>query len=115
MKRFTIYVFCLFLTGCAAKSGVVPIGPDTYMVSRQAATGFSGLGNLKAEAFQEANEYCRGQNKYIRVVNTTESAPPYVWGNFPRAEVQFMCLDKTDSELTRPKMEKAPDTVIEIK
>ena len=115
MKRFYIIVLCIFLAGCAAKSGVVAIGPDTYMVSRQAATGFSGLGNLKAEAFQEANVFCNSQNKYIRVVNTTESAPPYVWGNFPRAEVQFMCLDKTDSELTRPKMEKTPDTVIKVK
>ena len=39
----------------------------------------------------------------------------YVMGNFPRAEVQFMCLEKTDAELTRPKMEKTPDAVIKIK
>jgi len=85
------------------------------MVSRQAATGFSGLGTLKADAFQEANSYCLAQKKYIRVVNTSESSPPYVLGNFPRAEVQFMCLEKDDAELTRPKMEKSPDTVIEVK
>ena len=47
----------LFISGCASNSGVVPIGPDTFMVSRQAATGFSGLGTLKADAFQEANQY----------------------------------------------------------
>ena len=114
-KLILLFVAMLIVSGCAANSGVVPIGPDTFMVSRQAATGFSGLGTLKADAFQEANEYCLSQNKYIRVVNTSESAPPYVWGNFPRAEVQFMCLDKSDVELTRPKMEKAPDTVIQIK
>jgi hypothetical protein len=105
----------LILFGCASNSGVVPIGPETFMVSRQAATGFSGLGTLKADAFKEANEYCVSQNKNIRVVNTNESSPPYVMGNFPRAEVQFMCLDKTDVELTRPKIRKTPDTVIEIR
>ena len=116
MKKLALlFVVFLILAGCAANSGVVPIGPDTFMVSRQAASGFSGLGTLKADAFQEANQYCLSQKKNIRVVNTNESSPPYVMGNFPRAEVQFMCLEKTDVEFTRPKMEKTPDTVIEIK
>lgn len=105
MKKYLL-LSLLIVTGCASNSGVVPIGPETFMVSRQAATGFSGLGTLKAEAFQEANQYCIKQNKNIRVVNTSESSPPYVLGNFPRAEVQFMCLDKSDAELTRPKMQK---------
>jgi hypothetical protein len=85
------------------------------MVSRQAATGFSGSGTLKAEAFKEANEYCMAQQKKMQVVNTSEAQPPYVLGNFPKAEVQFMCLDATDSELVRPKLRKEPDTVIEIR
>ncbi|MCF6289530.1 MAG: hypothetical protein L3J03_00785 [Desulfobacterales bacterium] len=115
MKNIVFLFSLLLILGCASNSGVVPIGPETFMVSRQAATGFSGLGTLKADAFKEANEYCTSQNKNIRVVNTNESSPPYVMGNFPRAEIQFMCLDKNDAELTRPKMQKAPDTVIEIK
>jgi hypothetical protein len=114
MKRYVL-ISLIVVSGCASNSGVVPIGPDTFMVSRQAATGFSGLGTLKADAFQEANQYCIKQNKNIRVVNTSESSPPYVMGNFPRAEVQFMCLEKSDAELTRPKMQKMPDTVIEVR
>lgn len=106
MKKY-LYVILLSLSGCASTSSVAPIGPDTFMVSRQAATGFSGLGTLKADAFQEANKYCVGQNKHIRVVNTNESSPPYVLGNFPRVEIQFMCLEKTDTELTRPKIQKS--------
>jgi len=85
------------------------------MVSRQAASGFSGLGTLKADAFREANKYCMSQNKHVRVVNSVQSSPPYVLGNFPRAEIQFMCLDKADVELTRPKMQKSPETVIEVR
>ena len=85
------------------------------MVSRQAATGFSGSGTLKAEAFREANEYCTGQGKMIQVVNTSEAKPPFVLGNFPKAEVQFMCLSRGDTELARPKMKPGADTVIEIR
>ena len=92
MKR----LFCasiLVLAGCASNSGVVPMGPDTYMVSRQAPTGFSGAGSLKAEALQEANQHCVSQRKELLVVNTNEAQPPFILGNYPRAEVQFKCVE----------------------
>lgn len=49
MKKVIYSVLVILVTGCASNSGVVPIGPDTFMVSRQAATGFSGSGTLKAD------------------------------------------------------------------
>jgi len=72
------------------------------MVSRQAATGFSGSGTLKAEALREANKHCAGQKKVLKVISTTEAQPPYVLGNFPKAEVQFMCLNADDPRLADP-------------
>lgn len=112
----TIYFsLAILLSACASNSGVVPIGSDTYMVSRQAATGFSGSGTLKAEAFREANEFCLSQKKKLQVVSTTEAQPPYILANFPKAEIQFMCLDANDPELSRPKLKKDADTVIEIR
>jgi len=85
------------------------------MVSRQAATGFSGSGTLKAEAFQEAAQYCEKLGKSLQVVSTQEASPPYVFGNFPKAEVQFMCLNTSDAEFNRPKLKKSADTVVEIR
>ena len=85
------------------------------MVSRQAATGFSGSGKLKAEAFQEASQYCEKLGKSLQVVSTHEASPPYILANFPKAEIQFMCLDAKDAELNRPKLRKEADTVIEVK
>jgi hypothetical protein len=108
-------LFCTMLVGCASNSGVIPIGPDTFMVSRQAATGFSGSGTLKAEAFGEAHRYCGGQKKVMQVVSTNEATPPFIFGNFPKAEVQFMCLDAGDPEIARPKLRKEPDAVVEIR
>jgi hypothetical protein len=83
----------VFLTGCAANPGVAPMGPDTYVVTRQAATGFSGTGDLKVEALREANQHCMSLKKEMHVVSATESQPPYIFGKYPRAEVQFKCLD----------------------
>lgn len=83
----------LLLAGCASNSGVVPMGSDTFMLSRQAATGFSGAASLKAEALQEANQHCQAQKKELLVVSTNEAQPPFILGNYPRAEVQFKCID----------------------
>lgn len=113
--RAALLTVAVLISGCASNSGVIPIGTDIFMVSRQAATGFSGSGTLKAEVFQEANQYCLSQRKKLQVVNTYEAQPPFVLGNFPKAEVQFMCLDVGDVELARPKLKKDADTVIEIR
>jgi hypothetical protein len=101
-------VLPLAVAGCAANSGVAPLGVDTFVVSRQAATGFSGSGNLKGEALTEADQYCAGQNKSLLVTNTKEAAPPYVMGNFPKAEVQFMCLNPSDPRLAPPPIQTRP-------
>ena len=85
------------------------------MVSRQAATGFSGSGTLKAEAFKEATDFCSKRSQMLQVVSTHEASPPYILANFPKAEVQFMCLDTKDAELGRPKLHKEPDTIVEVK
>ena len=108
MKTLLCVVTIGLLSGCAANTGVIPIGQDTFMVSRQAATGFSGSGNLKAEVFGEANQYCKSNGKVLQVVSTQEAAPPYILGNYPKAEVQFMCLDANDREVGRPKLRPEP-------
>lgn len=111
----TSLIATLLISGCAQKSGAIQIGPDTYMITNQAASGFSGLSTLKAEAFQDGAKFCAKSNKYLRVINTQQSSGPYVMGNFPYVEIQFMCLSKSDRELTRPKLRKSPDTVIEVR
>ena len=49
------------------------------------------------------------------MVSTHEASPPYILANFPKAEIQFMCLDTKDAELNRPKLRKEPGTVVEVK
>jgi hypothetical protein len=48
----------LLVAGCASQTGVVPNGGG-YLIAKQAATGFPGLSNLKAESMGEANQYCQ--------------------------------------------------------
>lgn len=83
------------LAGCASSTGVAPLGGGLYMIAKQAATGFPGLGNLKAEAIQEAQTFCTSSGKELHVESMSETAPPYVLGNYPRAEVHFRCAPKS--------------------
>ncbi|HZV67131.1 MAG TPA: hypothetical protein VFG03_19735 [Telluria sp.] len=80
------------LTGCAANSGVVATGHDSYFVSRQAATGFSGMGTLKAEAMGEAGQFCGAKGQALQVISESDAKPPYILGNFPKTEIQFRCI-----------------------
>jgi len=102
MRIVLVVVGTAVLASCAANSGVAPTGPNSFVVSRQAATGFSGSGTLKAEALTEAGQFCASQDRALLVTDSKEAAPPYVMGNFPKAEVSFMCLATDDPRLTPP-------------
>jgi hypothetical protein len=89
--------------GCASHTDVVPVGHDTYMIAEQPATGPPSLGNTKAEIIEEGSRYCAGLGKEFQLVSTQETQPPYILGNYPRAEIQFMCLSAGDPEYQRPR------------
>lgn len=91
MKKLVLFCTVVF-AGCASNSGIVTIGPDAYFVSRQAATGFSGMSSLKAEAMNEAGQFCVSKGKAVQVTNENDSKPPYILGNFPRTEIRFKCV-----------------------
>lgn len=91
-KIVVLIVYCIVITGCAANSGIVPMGGDTYMVSRQAATGFTGMGTLKAEAMKEAYAECIKTGKMVKILETIDAKPPFILGNFPKTEITFKCI-----------------------
>lgn len=84
-------VLLFFVSACASNSGVVQTGKDTYIISKQAASGFTGLGTLKADAMKEAYGQCAKTGQSVKVVDSQESKPPFVLGNFPRVEITFRC------------------------
>ena len=109
--KFTVIATIVVLAGCAATS-VSELGPDTYLVSKRAGSGFASTWGLTPKALDEAKGYCAKMNREMQVVRMSEqSGGP---GRYPRADIQFMCLEEGDPELARPKLRKEPDTVIEV-
>jgi hypothetical protein len=99
----------LVVAGCA-HSGVVPIGPDTYMVANS-EWGFTSGSVQKAKVMKEASDYCISLGKQMLPISTSQN--DVAFGKTPAAEVQFRCLSDGDPELRRPTLQPVPTTVIE--
>lgn len=104
-SRTAIFGAALFsavvLPGCSTSSGVVPIGQDTYLISRShKSTRGSGTW-VKGEALQEANEYCEKRGKVMKLVKTVERDMKPFRAD-ASAEVYFKALSPTDPELKKP-------------
>lgn len=82
----------LIVGGCAINTGVVSIGQDTYSVTRQ-AVGLSSraLFPLQVANISDGASYCAELSKVFEFVAIKETQPPYIFGNFPRSELQFKC------------------------
>ena len=86
-------VTAILLAGCAGlgTDGVVPIGPDMYMIGGLGG-GFDYSGSVvKAKFFREAAKYCDEKGKVMVPVNSTGRDASY--GEYASAEVQFRCLN----------------------
>ena len=66
-------------------------GSGAYFIEKQQATGAPGLGNLRAEVYNEANAFCRQSYADMKVLSFSETKPPYILGNYPRVSLSFSC------------------------
>jgi hypothetical protein len=87
------------LFGACAHSGVVKVGPDTYMIANS-EWGFTSGGYQTAKAVGEGSKYCASIGREILVLNAVQNDLSF--GKIPAAEVRFRCLLNGDPELTRP-------------
>ncbi|MCB2016890.1 MAG: hypothetical protein KDF54_05180 [Hydrogenophaga sp.] len=89
--RVVSLAIVICLAACASNTGVVPIGKSQYTIAKQQATGFPGLGNLRAEIIAEATAFCLSKGLEFELKKVQETQPPYILGNYPRSEILFTC------------------------
>ena len=90
MNKF-ILIAVLFVAGCAANTGVISIGNETYSVSHRDNGPMASLGALKAAAYKDATKFCNEKNKGLQVLRSNDV--PRSFGQFPETEVQFQCIN----------------------
>jgi hypothetical protein len=110
-KLLFIIAAVAMLSSCA-HSGVVSMGPDTYMIANS-EWGFTSGGVQKAKVMKEASDYCNSIGREMLPISTKQNDVSF--GKTPAAEVQFRCLSHGDPELQRPTLQPIPTTVNESK
>jgi hypothetical protein len=77
------------LSGCAWKTDALRVGPDTYMVSANAAPARGGVTGALGLALERANETCEAQGKHVNVIERKTEQQP--WPPNGIAHVTFRC------------------------
>jgi hypothetical protein len=92
-SRFIVVGVLAIVAGCAS-SGVIPTGPDTYMVSKTSAGGvFVSGSSVKADLYIEANKFCADRGQVVDTVDaSSKNAIPFA--RMPSAELQFKCVPR---------------------
>ena len=113
LRALCATAFVIGIASCAS-TGILPIGKDTYMVSKQTATGFQSAVGIKGEILREANEFCAKQGLVMVIVslNTKDGVPGH---SYATAELVFRAVRPEDAENQRPQLERGADTTIEIR
>jgi len=89
--KLWLSILVLVLAGCAS-TGVVPMDKDTYLVSEKwPQVGFGPPVGLKAEVYQQANEFCATKGKKVETVSF-ESVNSGL-ARSGSASLQFRCVD----------------------
>ena len=111
ISTLLLIVFSMLTFGCAS-SGPVPMGQDTFMITKQSSTGFHSGASVKADIYREAGEHCMKIGKQLQPVSDRQ-VDGMPGRSFANAEIVFRCLSQTDAELSRPTIKQVPNLIIE--
>jgi hypothetical protein len=91
MKK--IILLAVLLASCSTNSGVIPDGKDAYIVMVSGGRGFASAGELKIDAYKEAQEFCRKQDKQLETISD-KTVQAGVLSSTSEAELKFKCIAK---------------------
>ena len=91
MRRISA-LFLIATLGACASSGVVPTGPDTYMLTKTSAGGvFVSGSSVKSDPYIEANKFCASKGLAVDTVDAS-SKNAFPFARMPSAELHFKCV-----------------------
>ena len=99
MLLISALILSILLFGCAASTGVIPAGPDTYTITTNARVGLGAAGAIK-RAVQDANAYCASSGKKMKTVRTPRLSlrKNFADDDIPTYNITFRCLATGDED-----------------
>lgn len=90
MKKFSVLslVVSAVLAGCAADTGIIRVGRDTYMMGRQGGWESSGS-KVRAGLYKDANLFCEKEGKNLVLVSGYSDDASH--SKHATAEIHFKC------------------------
>jgi len=73
-------------------------GVEQFRVFQQGATGFVSVQNVRSGVEEIATTFCDRKNKSMHAVAEVASTPPHILGNYPRVELMFQCVERSDAK-----------------
>jgi hypothetical protein len=102
----------LSLSACVSTSDVVPMGPDTYMVSTHQQGGIASSGRLVGRSATKANAYCTAMGK--QMVPDGVQSQQNLWFNSTDNTFMFRCYAANDPRDKSPNLRPIPNAVIQV-
>jgi hypothetical protein len=113
LLRYSLITIIAFaVVGCASSSGILPAGPNTYIVTERFAPIRGGSTEAQRTALTEANGFCAQQGRQFLPTDLETPASRNPYGPTDYA-VTFQCLSPGDPTLARGGKTRAPDQIIE--
>ncbi|WP_152598710.1 hypothetical protein [Janthinobacterium sp. RA13] len=91
MTKLFIAIVVIFISGCAAQTGVISTGQDSYMILNQGTGFWVSPSTLVANATREAGNHCSNQRKQLDILSTQERPFGLRPGAYPEGEIRFAC------------------------
>jgi hypothetical protein len=112
MRHSLTTIAAAAVAGCAASSGILPAGPNTYIVTEHFAPLRGGSAEAQRTALTEANAFCAQQGRQFLPTDLQTPASLNRYGSTGYT-VTFQCLSPGDPMLARGGKTRAPDQIIE--
>ena len=92
----------------AGNTGVIPDGPDSFLIMRTGKTGFVSSSSLQKKAYEEASSFCQAKSLVMQTISM-ESQRARPFGGFPEATLRFRCVGKDGTAAQAPLPQPSPN------
>lgn len=113
MRYAAIAIIAAILGGCAASTGILPAGPDTYTVTERFAPIRGGSTEAQRVALTEANAFCEQQGRVFVPMTMDQLQGIANLNTSTGYAVTFRCLRPDDPAVAKFKLERAPNLILE--
>ena len=109
-KTLAMLALGVTLAGCVSNTEIVPVGPDSFMISATTRGG-AFMGEAPIVAAKAAHQHCAPLGR-SRVSRRTDSTVEGL-NNIGTNTLVFSCVAETDPEYQRPNLKHDPNVLIE--